>query len=241
MSPMLSTLKPGDFLPVGQYLERGEYDPNLLDEGTDWVRFERDLTESARGQEVVRCGTIYSTAQQLQLPKLQDLAFRKLRVLAKNRLHQPFAILCVIKSTFANGKEDLRQYLVHYLADNYWDIVIAETRKIAEVMQDDEDLARGVFGLLGGFDGSELANAQVEEEHHVKAEITEEMRAGPLSPESSQKKSPLTEGKGVLVDAGMSETEQKAFEAVMRDSDKAATEEEMTRAMREQSLFLQPY
>ena len=100
MSPMLSNLNVDDFLPVGQYLERGEYDSNILDEGTEYVRLEMELIEPERGAEVVRCATIYSIAQIFELPGLQTLAFRKLKALAKLEPHQPFAILCVVDLGF---------------------------------------------------------------------------------------------------------------------------------------------
>ena len=241
MSPMLSLMKPDDFLPVGQYLERNEYDPNLLDEGTEWVRFERNFTEIARGQEVVRCGTIYSSAQQFGLPKLQDLAFRKLKALAKNEAYQPHAILCVIESTFASGKEDLRQYLVHYLAENYWDVVLAETGKAAKVMQGDKDLAKSVFGLLGGFVGFDLTDAQIKVEYHTKTEMPEETKTVPMSPEFFETTPRLTRGREANVDMGLGDTEQEAFQAVLQDSERTATEEEMTRIMEEESAYLKPY
>ncbi len=170
MSPLLSSLNADEFFPVGQYLERGEYNPNILDEGTEWVRLEDGLTDQQRGQEVVRCGTIYSLAQTLELPGLQDLAFRKLRALAKQELYHPLAILCVVEMVFESGNEDLRDYLVHYLANNYWSIVLAETEKSAEVLQAYEELSKGIFRLLGGISPLEWTNAKIEEEQEVKVE-----------------------------------------------------------------------
>lgn len=170
MSPLLSSLDSHDFLPVGQYLERGEYNPNILDEGTEWVRLEDDVTHEQHSMEVVRCGTIYSLAQTLELPGLQDLAFRKLKALGKQEPYHPLAILCVVEVVFENGDENLCDYLVHYLADNYWGIVLAEAKKIAEVMQANSELSKGVFGLLGGICPFKWTDAKIEDEQQVKNE-----------------------------------------------------------------------
>lgn len=169
MSPLLSSINAQDFLPIGQYLERGEYNPNILDEGTEWVRLEEDTSHRQPGEEVVRCGTIYSLAQILELPGLQDLAFRKLKALAKQEPYQPRAILSVVERIFGTSDEDVRDYLVHYLAQKYWDIVLAEPVKVAEVMQANEDLSKGVFGLLSGVDRLRSIDAKIEAEE-VKRE-----------------------------------------------------------------------
>jgi hypothetical protein len=175
MSPLLSTLKEDEFLPVSQYLERGEYDPNILDEGTDYVRLETELTEAKRGGEAVRCATIYSIAQVLELPGLQDLAIRKLKALATREPHHPFAILCVVESIFDQADKDLRQYLVQYLADHYWDLVLAETVKMAEVMRGIGDLEKSVFRLLAGpveTDANMDADVEIKiEEDDAKVEV----------------------------------------------------------------------
>ena len=71
MHPTLAALDKDKFLPVGQYLMRGEYDPNIVDEGTDWVRLEtiRGVQEDVSG-EAIRSGIIYETARTLEMPGL---------------------------------------------------------------------------------------------------------------------------------------------------------------------------
>lgn len=178
-----------DFLPIGQYLERGEYNPNILDEGTEWVRLEDDTAHRQPSQEVVRCGTIYSLAQILELPGLQDLAFRKLKALAKQEPYQPCAILSVIERIFGTGDEDVRDYLVYYLAQQYWDIVLAEPVKVAEVMKANEDLSKGAFGLLSGVNSMKSMGAKVEEgevKRENNANVKREISPIMTTPVSSQ-------------------------------------------------------
>ena len=287
MSPMLSDLNADDFLPIGQYLERGEYDPNILDEGTEWVRLEKDLAGPERGAEVIRCATIYSTAQMLQLPGLQALAFRKLEALAKWEPHQPFAILCVVDLVFEKGNDDLRQYLMQYLAKHYWDLILAETVKISEMMQANKKLAWGVHGLLSKQAGAETAmevdqevkkeneteNAKVEQEGSFLSEDTakednpdkekvlaEEAKEMKIREELQKKIGNETrvfeEGKKAAVEdekddgfekgdkeieEGISQTEQEMVMMALRESDKEATEEDLTRMMEEQSKFFEAY
>lgn len=171
MSPVLSSLDPDDFSPVGQYLERGEYNPNILDEGTEWVRLEDDMTHQQHSQEIFRCGTIYLLAQTLNILGLKDLALRKLKALAKQQPGHPLAILCVVDAVFESGDEDLRDFLVQYLADNYWTVVLAEPKKFAELMQADDKLSGGIFGLLSGkASTSSTTTAQSTGNDNAKAE-----------------------------------------------------------------------
>ncbi|KAK4693831.1 hypothetical protein P7C71_g3633, partial [Lecanoromycetidae sp. Uapishka_2] len=173
MSPILSQLDRNDFLPIGQYLTRREYDPNILDEGTEFVRLEVVWSGPERGAEVIRCGMIYNNAQMLELPGLQDLAFRKLRALEKQGPHQAFAILAAVDMVFDKADEDLRQYLVKYIADHYWDLVLAETGKIAEIMNENEELTQRVFGLLSGANDVDTKTEEVAEVKKAKEVKTE--------------------------------------------------------------------
>ena len=164
MCPMLSSLNVGDFHPVGQYLERGEYHPNILDEATDFPRLEGTLTVDGRGHEVVRCGTIYSMAHLLELPSLQDLAFRKLKVLVLN----PFpalAFLLAVEIIFELARPDMRRFLVEYFAQNYWNLVLAETTKLVDLLKLHDELANGIFKRLSGLSA-----------HQQKVEVKEEAR-----------------------------------------------------------------
>ena len=180
MSPALSQLDKVNFMPVGQYLERGEYDPNILDEGTEWVRLESNVSGHDAGEEVMRCGVIYDIARSLELPGLQDLAFRKLKALAKNESHQPFAILCVVDHVFKDAQPDMRQYLVEYLAEQFWDLVTQENKKIVEVMKANEDLEKRIFGLLTGPPEAEVKN--VAEEKMKDERLFGEGKSEPGSP-----------------------------------------------------------
>ena len=170
MSPMLSSIDANDFQPVGEYIDRREYHPNILDDGTVHVRLEGDLTPEMLRHQIVRCGTIYQIAQMLEMPGLQDLAFRKLKALAPH--YQPLEVLTVIELLFEIGGVEIRRYLMEHVAENYWTFVLTETEKVAEVMSANEELAKGVFGLLSGVD------VEVKLEETVKEEVSPEKKQG---------------------------------------------------------------
>ena len=180
MSPMLSSIDANDFRPVGEYIDRREYHPNILDDGTVHVRLEGDLTPEMLRDQILRCGTVYQIAQMLGMPGLQDLAFRKLQALTPH--YRPLEVLTVIESLFEIGGVEVRRYLMKHVADHYWDFILAETEKMVEVMSGNEKLARGVFGLLSGVD------VEVKMEEAVK----EEEKA---SPENEQGGKDIEEGK----------------------------------------------
>ena len=149
MSPLLSSIDANDFRPVGEYIDRREYHPNILDDGTVHVRLEGDLSPENIRQEVLRCGTIYQLAQMLEMPGLQHLVFRKLKALARTPLKE---ILVVVELVFQVGGPEIREFLTRHVAEHYWDLVLVETERMVEVMSANEELAKGVFGILSGQD-----------------------------------------------------------------------------------------
>ena len=229
MSPVLSKLDKVDFMPVGQYLERGEYDPNILDEGTEWVRLETNASGQDAGEEVMRCAIIYDIARTLELPGLQDLAFRKLKALAKNEPHQPFAILCVVDHVFKRAQADMKQYLVEYLAEQHWHLVRQESQKIAEVMEADEELGKRVFGLLAGLPEAEVKN---EAEGKMKAEELFGEDKGELG-------SPATlvggEAEGGLIGKGTSQENTTPYPATDTTPTREGTSAEKERTEKEKA------
>lgn len=172
MSPILSALEAGDFQPIGEYIDRGEYHPNILDDNTAHVRLEGDLTPDRLRNEVVRCGTVYQVAQMLEMPGLQDLAFRKLKALTPH--YQAPEMLTVIEAVFDIGGPEIRQYLTQLVADHFWKLVLADTEKMMQVMGANEELAKGVHGKLSGreAEGVEVKgeNVKEEEKEEVKTE-----------------------------------------------------------------------
>lgn len=163
MSPELSRLDPDVFTAVAEYLDRGEYGPNILDEGG----LEDTLDPESLVHEVTRCGTIYAMAQELDVPGLQALVFRKLQALAP--YHQPAEVLDVVALVFARGEEDIRQYLVWLLVEGWWDFVFEVPEKLFVAMTSDAVLAKGVYAKLGEI-------AEVEDE--VRKEGVEDAQSG---------------------------------------------------------------
>lgn len=174
MSPMLSSLDANDFQPIGEYIDRREYQPNILDEGTIHVRLEGYLDPEMLRHEIVRCGTIYLVAQKLEMPGLQDLAFRKLKALASH--YQALEILTVIELLFQIGSPEVRQYLTQHVADHYWNLILAETERMVETMRANVDLAKAVFGKLSGQDDKVKMEDIVKEEG--KEEAADETKGG---------------------------------------------------------------
>lgn len=183
MSPMLSSIDAHDFQPVGEYIDRREYDPNILDDGTVHVRLEGDLGPDLLRAQVVRCATVYQVAKMLDMPGLEDLAFRKLRALAPH--HGPREMLTVTERLFGIGGVEVRRYLTEHVAGHFWSLVLAETEKMAEVMGADRDLAEGVYGLLSGRLGDEKVKMEDKQGQAVKEEEEEEEEEGGAKDASS--------------------------------------------------------
>ena len=185
MSPMLSLLEAEEFLPIREYIDRREYYPNILDDGTVHVRLEGGLNPEMLGDQIVRCGTIYKLAKTLEMPGLQDLAFRKLKALESH--FGPFQILTVVEVLFEIGSPGIRQYLTQYIANHFYKLVLAETKKTVDIMFTNEDLAKGVFEKLSGKE-NEIKKEDVKEEE--KAGVADEIRKREIAEETNPAATP---------------------------------------------------
>ena len=116
MAPLLSSINGDDFRPVAEFLEYNEYHPHILDEGTDHVRL-ADITSDEEEQgHIIQCGICFKLGQKLELPGLQELAFRKLKVLQP---YPPYEFLVVVGLAFGKTLADeigLDGFLVQYFA-----------------------------------------------------------------------------------------------------------------------------
>ena len=269
MSPMLSALDADAFRPVGEYIDRREYHPNILDDGTAHVRLEGDLTPAMLHYQVLRCGTVYHVAHTLAMPGLQDLAFRKLRALAPH--YQPLEILTVVELLFDIGTREMRHYLTQHVAENYWSIVLAETKKMADVMVANAALARAVFGKMSGKGDGEMKEDEDEDkDKDVKGE--EEGKEGPkveglLSQKPKKEQVDRTNdgakghdarkeggivqedkddagtqpGKKEKTDEAVTQTEEEMVRMALRRSDEEQTEEDWVQLVQRQSDLFEAF
>ena len=239
MSPMLSSLDADAFRPVGEYLDRREYHPNILDEGTAHVRLEGDLNPEMLCYQVLRCGTVYKVAQMLEMEGLQDLAFRKLKALTPH--YQALEILTVIELLFDISSPEIRQYLTQYVADNCWNLVLTETKKLVEVMATNEELARAVFGKLSVKEEIREDDVEGEGKEELKEEggLGEQPKKGEADgakvDDAKEEGSMAEENKGEpgiqpsqkerTGDETISQTEEEMVKMALRQSESDQTEE----------------
>lgn len=149
MSPFLLNLAPEDFAPVAEYIEHDDYQPHLLDDGTDYAHIKKALSAGERGEEVARCASIYNTAQRLEVSGLQELVYRKLKVLALSGETFPsLAMLIVVQDIFNTSKRHLRQFLIEFMADRFTDIMVSESKRLATVMEGNPQLAHAIYERL---------------------------------------------------------------------------------------------
>ena len=154
MAPVLAGVTAQDFKPVAEFLDHGEYRPNLLDDETEYVRLENVDKEQQRADEMLRCGVVYSLADLVGLPNLQRLAFRKIRALSSSFMtpFPPFELLSVVQLIFSDiAPKDLEMlsFFVEYIADRFWDINVASPLYFAKIMGQNEHLSRSIFSKLG--------------------------------------------------------------------------------------------
>ncbi len=262
MSPQLSSLDAENFRPIGEYIDRREYHPNILDDHTPHVRLEGDLNPEMLRHEVVRCGTIYQVAQMLEMPGLQDLVFRKLKALTPH--YRALEMLTVIELLFDIGSPEIRQYLTQHVADHYWTLVLAETVKTVEVMKANTELMRGVFGKLSGKDDDEIKVETVKEEGKEGAKkeegLGEESKKEEVDEANNEAKGDDAKEEGMVdgdkegagnqvnnantkekTDEAITQTEEEMVKMALRRSDCEQTEEDWVQLVQKQSDLFEAF
>ena len=159
MDPVLSKINSVDFAAVAEYLERGEYTPNLMNGDTAYAYLENTATDDEIRVETLRCGIVYCIGAKLDLLDLQLLAGKKLRALGPHLRSSIDEILGVVNLIFehgdAEGDDKIREWIIAQLAQRFSEFMRAETEKFLELLEGQKLLAEGVFGLLSGLRATE--------------------------------------------------------------------------------------
>ncbi|MCJ1389098.1 hypothetical protein MMC18_001952 [Xylographa bjoerkii] len=166
MSPVLADLLPSHFESISEYLDHGEYKPNLLDEGSDYARLERVETADQSFEAIVQCGQLYTMSGQLQLPGLQNLVIRKFKALLPYSAED---FLLITKLFYCFGQpsdKSLHDFIVGYAVEHFYELWDAASKAFMELLTFHASLARDIFRKLGGLPKKEEAKAEamVEEE-----------------------------------------------------------------------------
>ncbi|KAL9609870.1 MAG: hypothetical protein Q9167_005388 [Letrouitia subvulpina] len=144
MAPPLSSIHADDFFTVADFLNHGDYHPRLLDVGTSRTRLDGSSAFSPEEKhlETLNCGIVFTIAHQVDLPRLQALAFSKIKFL---KPYSPFEFLVFADLAFGKGCAEADDFIVHYLAEHFWDLVDAEKEKFVNLVHGNNDLESRVF------------------------------------------------------------------------------------------------
>lgn len=156
MSPLLSNISKHHFQSVAEYLMHSEYYPPILDKDTPTARLENIVTEQEYRDEMLRCGAIYCISRDLEMPELGSLVIQKLETLEEaGGLAREF--VTVVREVFRSADsgaldtdDDVQWWLTNRVADRFWELVLAETELLVEVLTEHKELAKGVFRILSG-------------------------------------------------------------------------------------------
>ncbi len=141
MSPMLSKFDAKVFRSVVDFLTTANYYHSLV--GTP-VRVRSLTSQGARAAYILRNGLVYQIAGRLQLRALQDLVAETLRVLSTHPATEFLTIATTISAPGAAEDAPIWQVLVDHIADHYWDLQKADSKRFLEVMMACPELDRRV-------------------------------------------------------------------------------------------------
>ncbi|MCJ1431442.1 hypothetical protein MMC27_000795 [Xylographa pallens] len=150
MSPVLADLLPAHFESVAEYLDHGEYKPNLLDEDSDYARLEKVETADQSFEAIMQCGQLYNMSGRLELPGLQNLVVRKFKAL---RPYSAEDFLLITKLFYCFGQpsdKSLHDFIVKYAVDHFYELWNAASKTFMDLLEFHASLARDIFKELGG-------------------------------------------------------------------------------------------
>lgn len=170
MAPPLSSIHANDFSPVADFLNHGDYHPRLLDAGTGRARLDGAsvLTSEEKHLETLQCGIVFAIAHQVDLPRLQALAFSKMKFLNP---YSPLEFLVFAHLSFGKGYAEADDFVVHHLVEHFWNLLDTEKEKFVDLVQGNDELASRVF-LEKGFslapekdqrDGDDVGNQVIKD------------------------------------------------------------------------------
>ena len=166
MSPILADLLPAHFESVAEYLDHGEYKPNLLDEDSDYARLEKVETADQSFEAIIQCGQLYTMSGRLELLGLQNLVIRKFQAL---RPYSAEDFLLITKLFYCFGQppdKSLHDFIVKYAVEHFYELWEAASKTFMDLLKFYASLARDIFRELGG--------QSKEEEVEVEAVAEEE-------------------------------------------------------------------
>ena len=162
MSPVLADLLPSHFESVSEYLDHGEYKPNLLDEGSKYARLEMVETPNQSFEAIIQCGHLYTISGQLELPRLQNLVIRKFKALLPYTA-EDFLLITKLFYCFGPPSDgSLHDFIVKYAADHFYELWGAASKPFMELLELHESLARDIYRRLGGLLNNKEAKAVAE-------------------------------------------------------------------------------
>ncbi|KAL8911814.1 MAG: hypothetical protein Q9171_003082 [Xanthocarpia ochracea] len=169
MAPWLLAISAGDFRPVAEFVESGEYHPYLIDAGTDRAHLAGVSKMEDKKMEVLKCGVIHTLARQCKMPRLQALVISKLKSL------QPFPaeeLIAMSELAFGSGlgeEDGLDRLVVNYIVDHYFVLPDVATSRLNQLLAAKDELGRQVFAMMAGTYGRDGSRPIVKEEAKVDA------------------------------------------------------------------------
>lgn len=149
--PLFDTINPDHFRPVAEYLNRGDYAPDLVGRDTAAAHLVGVKTKEQKAAELIRCGVIFNIARDLQLSDLIELVVKKMKLL---RPWPPLELTMVLTwvledaSTGFEADDELRSLLEEYMADNFWEFVQAQTSNLSRTMNGHPDFQAAVMARV---------------------------------------------------------------------------------------------
>ncbi|MCJ1282514.1 hypothetical protein MMC26_001837 [Xylographa opegraphella] len=168
MSPILADLLSAHFESVVEYLDHGEYKPNLLDESSDYARLERVETADQSFEAIVKCGRLYTMSARLELPGLQNLVIRKFMALRPYSAEDFLLITKLFYSVGQPSDRGLHDFVVSYAVEHFYELWSGASETFRDLLAFHPSLARDIFRKLGGLAKEEKAEVEEENEDEYK-------------------------------------------------------------------------
>ena len=149
MSPLLSSIDPPTFNLVAEYLNYGEYIPNLIDQGTDRARLENVAPGNQMTDVLANCGILFGMGRDLDLVGLQELVVRKFLALAPHA--EDYDVLALARMFYFHGRPDvegLHAWLITWLAEGLFDIWKVEAQALREFLIEHREILRDVTRVV---------------------------------------------------------------------------------------------
>ena len=141
-----------EFFPLADYLDKGDFEPRLINKGNLLLRLDGVFLPKERDSAAIAVSKVFLNAAKLWYETLQQLCVDKLKALYPLSLDALLTVLMIVSRADTHGSEageELKDWLTDHIAEFFWSLVEGKGPTFKRLMYENPETRRRVLEKLG--------------------------------------------------------------------------------------------